>query len=164
MPLLLLLLQAAFNPDPVQDAQSVLADATARGGGLVRCPVQDVEQGARGYAVLPEHPNFHARVPFWIDAEHVVVGVPPGQGTLRLVEGARELGTLRYAEVRAGEEGRCLGLEAPEMGEAISRPPLFQCARHCERTDALVGLEGIPPEKRVWLAESRAYCGCQTTE
>lgn len=130
----MLFLQADFSPDPVQDTQSVLADATARGGGLVRCPVQDEEQGARGYAVLPEHPNFPPRVPLWIDAEHLVVGVPPGQGTLRLVEGARDLGTLRYAEVRAGEEGRRLGLE------------------------------GIPPEKHLWLADSRAYCGCQTTE
>lgn len=163
MLLLIALLQASFEPDPVQDTETVLARATERGGGIVRCPAQGVEHGARGYAVLPESSDFPARVPFFIDQGHLVVGVPLGDGELRLVTGAQELGSVRYEGVELGEEGRCMTLDVvPDLASWISRPELFDCQRGgvCEQ---MARLGEIPPEKQAYVDDVRAYCGCQTS-
>ena len=128
----------------------------------MRCPVQGGEQGARGYAVLPDSSNFPARVPFFVDQGHVVVGVPAGDGELRLVTGAQELGSLRYEGVELGEEGRCKALSVvPDLGSWISRPELFDCQRGgvCEQ---LEGVGEIPADKQAYVDGVRAYCGCQT--
>ncbi len=163
MLLLIALLQASFEPDPVQDTETVLARATERGGGIVRCPVQGVEHGARGYAVLPESSDFPARVPFFIDQDHLVVGVPLGDGELRLVTGAQELGSVRYEGVELGQEGKCTALSVvPELGSWISRPELFDCGGGLQ-CGLLDGVGEIPPEKQVYVDDVREYCGCQTS-
>ncbi|MFT5583028.1 MAG: hypothetical protein ACI9VR_000605 [Cognaticolwellia sp.] len=162
MPLLIFLLQPAFNPDPVQDTQSVLADASQLGGGVVRCPVQDVEQGARGYAVLSEPGKFPERVPFFVDDGHLVVGVPPGAGELRLVIDSQDLGTLRYAGVVPGGEGECVALTlVPDLGDWISRPDLFDCGRgQINQCSMLAQVEEIPTNKQDYVDGVRAYRGC----
>lgn len=113
--------------------------------------------------MLPESLHFPARVPFFVDQGHLVVGVPTGEGELRLVTGAQELGSLRYAGVELGKEGRCTALHVvPDLGTWISRPELFDCQRGgvCEQ---LEGVGEIPTDKQAYVDGVRDYCSCQTS-